>query len=110
LRATCVATTRSVGAWKVPTFSAREWRVHVTEVERGPLEEIGDRARDVDGQRRATPAGQRWQRLADGEDPGLAGGRLERPAAHRLARVAHERARGRRRHDEHSVPARRELV
>ena len=26
LRATCVATTRSVGAWKVPTLSAREWR------------------------------------------------------------------------------------
>ena len=25
-RATCVERTRSVGAWKVPTFSAREWR------------------------------------------------------------------------------------
>jgi hypothetical protein len=26
LRATCVERTRSAGAWKVPTFSAREWR------------------------------------------------------------------------------------
>ena len=26
LRATWVETTRSVGAWKPPTFSAREWR------------------------------------------------------------------------------------
>ncbi len=26
LRATCVESTRSAGAWKVPTLSAREWR------------------------------------------------------------------------------------
>ena len=25
-RATCVESTRSVGEWKLPTFSAREWR------------------------------------------------------------------------------------
>ena len=49
----------------------------MADVERGDLEEIGDRARDVDRERGPSPAGQRRQRLADGEDAHLARGGLE---------------------------------
>ena len=33
MRATCVDSTRSVGLWNVPTFSAREWRSAALEVD-----------------------------------------------------------------------------
>jgi len=90
--------------------AGRERLVHVAQVEGRALEEVGDRARDVDRQRRAPAAGQRRQRLAHGQQAHLAGGRLDAGVAHGAARLAHERARGRRRHDDDPMPASRELV
>ncbi len=55
-RATWVESSRSVAEWKLPTFSAREWRsaaeaalgrkrlVHVDEVELGEVEQVLERA------------------------------------------------------------------
>jgi hypothetical protein len=82
----------------------------VAQVQRGALEEVGDRARDVDRQRRAAAARQRRQGLADGQHAHLAGGGLDAGAAHGAARVAHQRREDDGRHDDDPVPARRELV
>ena len=57
--------------------AGREGLVHVAQVERRALEEVGDRARDVDRQRGATAAGQRRQRLAHGQHAHLARGGLD---------------------------------
>ena len=88
----------------------RERLVDVAEVERGALEQVGDRARDVDRQRCAAAPGQRRQRLAHRQHPHLARPRVERAVADGLARVAHERARRRRRHHHHAMPALGKLV
>ena len=87
VRATCVESTRSAGAWNEPTFSAREWRsatepgarrprlVHVHEVQRRDRQRLLDRARDVDRRRRVdalAAAGE--QQLADAEHPHAAVG------------------------------------
>ena len=114
-----------MGAWKVPTFSAREWRSAALatdgangswtwhDVERRRRQQLLDRARDVDRQRRGAPAagGQVGQDLADGEHArrraGLGQQRLGRLARgpQRLARLAHGRLRARGRDDHDPVPA-----
>ena len=80
-RATCVEITRSVGAWNVPTLSAREWR-SATEEALGAngsctwtkssgarVSDLLDRARDVERRRGRRAAARRRQRqqLADAE-------------------------------------------
>ena len=101
LRATCVESARSAGAWNVPTLSAREWRSAAPEMlgANGSCtwtmsigatrEHLLDGARDVDRQR-APPRRRERQHLADGEHARPAAfGRLEqrlRP----VARPAHE--------------------
>jgi hypothetical protein len=90
--------------------AGRERLVDVADVERGVLEEVGDRPGDVDRQGGAAAAGQRRQGFADREHAGLAGLRIERGRAHRRTRLAHELVRDRRRDDEHAVPAARELL
>ena len=72
--------------------AGREGLVDVAQVERGALEEVGDRARDVDRQRRPTAAGQRRQRLAHGQHAHLARARAR---ARRRARPCASRARAR---------------
>ena len=122
LRATCVATTRSVGAWKVPTLSAREWRSAVLATLGANGSCTWQRSRAARSKRseivRATSIGSAARRRpgSGGSASPTArtraspGAGSSAPRAHRLARVAHERARGRRGDDEHPVPARRELV
>ena len=130
-RATCVESTRSVGSWKVPTFSEREWRSAVDAVlgangswtwtmSRSAAPSSGSSgAADVERHRCGAgprPARQR-DALADGEHrravaagPGHPG-RVEEPVravlggADHLARVADGRARLRRRRDQHAVAA-----
>ena len=70
-RATSVESSRSVGAWKVPTLSEREWRSAALEVlgangsctwtksSGDAAQQLLDRARDVDRQRGRPPPG-RW--------------------------------------------------
>ena len=82
------------GAWKVPTLSAREWRSavlatlgakgsctwHRSSAARSKRSEIV-RATSIGSAARRRP-GQRRQRLAHGQHAHLAGGGLERAAAH----------------------------
>ena len=76
--------------------AGRERLVHVAQVERGALEEVGDRARDVDRQRRTPAARERRQRLAHGQHAHLARGRAR---ARRRAPPCASRARSAREDD-----------
>ena len=96
-RVSWVERIRSVGAWKLPTLSAREWRsatlealgrerlVHVDDVERQRGQRLLDRPRDVDRERAARRrVGRERQHLADAEHERLASPRAR--AAPRVAR------------------------
>ena len=130
LRATCVATARSVGAWKLPTFSAGETRsaalarlgrpriVNVDDVERDRLEQAVDRTADVDGNGAAPSGRDLRQRLTCREhgNPArpvvaredqlrLGAGRVQQPA-----RLPHRLLRARRRDDRDAVATSGELA
>ena len=87
LRATCVDSVRSAGAWNEPTFSERRMPqrdaagrrrprlVHVDEVQRRVQQHFLDRARDVHRRRRVDPLARRVeQQLAHAEDADAAVG------------------------------------
>ena len=73
----------------------RERLVDVAEVERRALEEVAERARDVERQRRARRGPARRQRLADGDDERLALGALQQCLAALAREPARPRARAR---------------
>ena len=114
--------TRSVGAWKVPTFSAREWRSAAeatlgangswtcTRSSGGALEQLVDRARDVDRQRGAPAPGSGGSTSPTASTRGSPPGGSAAPA--RIAwREARTRSlRRRRRDDQQPVPAGGELL
>ena len=108
LRATCVATTRSAGAWNVPTFSAREWRSATR----------GDRRRErlvdvADVQRRARSAAPRpCARRRSARRAGARPCRAGRPAAprRRPARAPRRARRARRRRGSRARAARDRLL
>ena len=124
MRATWVETTRSVGAWKLPTLSAREWRSATLATlgangsctwqmsSAAAVEQLLDRARDVerDGGPGARAARQRRQRLADGEHPRAAVVGQQLAGVDGPPALAHEVLRARRRDDQDAVPTGGELV
>ena len=119
-RAACIETSRSAGAWNVPTFSAREWRRAAAAVESANgswtwttssgafAHQLLDGARDVDRQAGRAAARRRrqlGQDLADGEHPRAV--RVEQRVAalaDERARVAHEALVARRGDDQDAVP------
>ena len=126
-RATCVDSTRSVGAWNEPTLSARLCRSATddalgangswtcTKSSGATREDLLDRARDVHRRGRQPAAPLQRQQLADAEHPhapvgvqqrlGVVARRADQPP-----RLAHQRPRPRRRQHQHPVAARRQLL
>ena len=127
-RATCVESTRSVGEWKLPTFSAREWRSAAADAlgangsctctmssgatleQRGRSRALASSGSDTRPPRRAGAASVcigASTRTSPGanSDSGSRGGRPDQ-----APRLAHQRARAAGREHEHAVPALREPV